>query len=626
MLRIDQLSHAIAGRPLLEACSVVIPAGHKVGLVGRNGTGKTTLFRLITGDIEPDSGTLSVPRGARIGTVAQEAPGGPTSLIDTVLAADTERVALLDEAERASDPARIAEIQLRLADISAHTAEARASQILAGLGFDAEAQRRPTSAFSGGWRMRVALAGVLFAEPDLLLLDEPTNYLDLEGTIWLETYLARYPHTVIVISHDRGLLNRAVDHILHLSRKTLTLYRGGFDQFDAEYRARAALDAAAARKQEAARAHMQAFVDRFRYKASKARQAQSRLKMLARLQPIASMSEGTVRGFRFPEPDALSPPIIALDRASAGYDGKPVLHGLDLRIDPDDRIALLGANGQGKSTLAKLIAGRLAPIDGARVTSNRLRIGFFAQHQAEDLDTGATPLDVLSRAMPGKPPAAVRATLADGGIGADIATTRIGELSGGQKSRMAMLLATLDRPHLVILDEPTNHLDIDSRAALIEALAGFGGAVILISHDPHLVECVADSLWLVDGGRVRRFDGDMSDYRDYLLARGATTAPSRQASAERKAETPPRPRSPSRQDHARLRAELRRAEDRVATIEDLLARIDERLADPDLHGQSDAPQRLAQLNAKRSEAARALVRAEELWEAAQRDLDRAADT
>lgn len=622
MLQITNLSHAIVGRPLLEDCSVTIPAGHKVGLVGRNGTGKTTLFKLILGELDPDMGSISIPRGARMGTVAQEAPGGATSLLDTVLEADTERASLLAEAETATDPSRISDIQLRLADIESHSAEARAAQILQGLGFDHAAQMRPTSEFSGGWRMRVALAGVLFARPDLLLLDEPTNYLDLEGTIWLETYLAKYPHTVITISHDRGLLNRAVTHILHLSLKKLTLYTGNFDQFDAEYRARLAQDEAHNKKQETQRAHMQSFVDRFRYKASKARQAQSRLKMLERLSPIASMDEGGVRGFRFPDPEELSPPIVNLSEATVGYDGKAILKKLTLRIDQDDRIALLGANGQGKSTLSKLIAGRLAPMDGKLAKTNKLRIGYFAQHQAEDLDAALTPIETLQARLPGQLPPKLRAILADGGIGQEIATTKVGELSGGQKSRLAMLLATLDKPHLVILDEPTNHLDIDSRAALIEALAGYKGAVILVSHDPHLVEHVADRLWLVDTGAVRPFDGDMSDYRDYLLARNAPDTKAGQRAAGKPA-AKPKPKQPPKSDLARLRAELRKAEERVEKLEQMLGQIDEKLADPALHKSVHAPERLAKLNTKRAEAQNALQRAEKLWEEAQSHLDQA---
>ena len=614
MLTIENLSHAIVGRPLLEDCSVTIPAGHKVGLVGRNGTGKTTLFRLILGELDPDLGNISIPKGARIGTVAQEAPGGPTSLIDTVLEADTERAALLAEAETAADPARISDIQLRLADIESHSAEARAAQILQGLGFDHAAQARPTSEFSGGWRMRVALAGVLFARPDLLLLDEPTNYLDLEGTIWLESYLAKYPHTVITISHDRGLLNRAVTHILHLSLKKLTLYTGTFDQFDAEYRAKLAQDEAANKKMEARRAHMQAFVDRFRYKESKARQAQSRIKMLARLKPIASMDEGGVRGFRFPDPEELSPPIVNLADTTVGYDGTPILKKLNLRIDQDDRIALLGANGQGKSTLSKLIAGRLAPMDGKLSKTGKLRIGFFAQHQAEDLDAALTPLETLQARLPDLLPPKLRAILADGGIGQEIATTTVGELSGGQKSRLAMLLATLDKPHLVVLDEPTNHLDIDSRAALIEALAAYKGAVILVSHDPHLVEHVADRLWLVDKGGVAPFDGDMSDYRTYLLSRGAP---------EPKSAPKPKPKQAPKSDLARLRADLRKAEERVETLEAMRAQIDEKLSDPALHQSVHAPERLSKLNQKRTEVETALTRAEKLWEQAQDRLDHA---
>ena len=619
MLTIRTLSHAIAGKPLFEECSVTVPGGHRVGIVGRNGTGKTTLFRLILGDLEPDLGDISIPEGTKIGTVAQEVPGGPESLIAVVLAADTERAALLAEAETADDPARIAEIQIRLQDIGAHSAEARAASILRGLGFSAEDQLRPTSEFSGGWRMRVALAGVLFAEPDLLLLDEPTNYLDLEGTIWLETYLAKYPHTVMIISHDRGLLNRTANHILHLSQKKLTLYRGNFDQFDQEYRAKAAQSAAAAKKQEAHRAHMQAFVDRFRYKASKARQAQSRLKMLAKLEPIASLSEGAVRGFRFPNSEELSAPLLALDSVTAGYGDTPILKKLDLRIDPDDRIALLGANGQGKSTLAKTISGLLPLLSGKRVNSAKLRIGFFQQHQMDNLDPDRTPLEELGALRPGVLPPKLRAILADGGIGADIASTKIAALSGGQKARLALLLITLDAPHLVILDEPTNHLDMESREALVSALTEYEGAVILVSHDPHLVSCVADRLWLVDQGRVAPFDGDMEAYRAYLLkARGAAHDGKPENGAPK-----PAKKTVAKVTVASLRDEVKKSEERVEKLEDMLSQIDARLADPDVHSSADAADRLEKLNKKRAEVVAALQRAEDLWVSAQERLDRA---
>lgn len=518
MLTIRNLGFSLAGRPLFEDASAAIPTGHKVGLVGRNGTGKSTLFRLIRGELHPDSGEIETPKRARIGGVAQEVPSGPTSLLDTVLAADTERARLLAEAGTATDAHRIAEIQTRLADIDAHSAEARAATILAGLGFDAEAQQRPCSAFSGGWRMRVALAAVLFSEPDILLLDEPTNYLDLEGTLWLENFLARYPHTVLVISHDRQLLNRAVSGILHLHDRKLTYYQGDYDTFDETRRARIAVAEAEARKQEAQRAHMQSFVDRFRAKATKARQAQSRLKALAKLKPIIVERDADIASFSFPDPEELSPPILRLEGAAAGYDGRAILKNLDLRIDQDDRIALLGQNGQGKSTLAKLISARLAPIAGRVIAAPKLRIGYFAQHQVDELDIDATPLGHLQRLRPAEPPAKLRARLAAGGIGAEIVTTEVGRLSGGQKARLSLLLATIDAPHLVILDEPTNHLDIESREALVQALLAYSGAVILISHDAHLIELVADRLWLVKDGRVRVFEDDMEGYRRLLLS------------------------------------------------------------------------------------------------------------
>ena len=612
MLTIRDMGFSIAGKPLFAGAAAQIPAGAHLGLVGRNGTGKTTLFRLILGDLTPDQGDIILPPRARVGTVAQEAPGDDRTLVETVLAADAERAALLTEAETATDPARIAEIQTRLVDIGAHSAEARAATILAGLGFDAAAQARPTREFSGGWRMRVALAAVLFSAPDLLLLDEPTNYLDLEGTIWLESYLARYPHTALVISHDRGLLNRAVNGILHLHDGCLTAYSGGYDTFDRVRREKLILAGAMAKKQEARRAHMQAFVDRFRYKASKARQAQSRIKMLEKMEPIAADLEGAVAPIRFPEPEELAPPLLQLDGAAAGYDGDPVLSRLNLRIDQDDRIALLGANGQGKSTLAKLIAGRMDPMAGARKASRKLRIGFFAQHQAEELVAGETSLDHIRRRRPDEHPAKLRALLAAGGTGADIAETQVAHLSGGQKARLVLTLAALDAPHMIILDEPTNHLDIESREALVQALNDFPGAVILITHDAHLIDLVADRLWLVRDGAVAPYDGDMDSYRRLLLGQAETRS-------ENGSAKPKRPPKADKKTILSLRAEVRTCEDRVEKVADMLAKIDERLADPDLYtGPAD---RFEALQRKRAEILVAQDRAEALWLDAQKRLE-----
>ena len=620
MLSISNLGFSIEGRPLFEECSVTIPGGHKVGFVGRNGTGKTTLFKLIEGALEPDHGFIKIPKGAKIGGVAQEAPASDTSLLDTVLQADRELVALKAEAETADEPGRIAEIQLRLADIDAHSAEARASAILTGLGFPHAEQSRPTKDFSGGWRMRVALASVLFARPDFLLLDEPTNYLDLEGTIWLEAYLAKYPYTVIVISHDRELLNRSVGHIMHLSGRKLTLYSGTYDMFEGQRRAKQVLAAAAAKKQEAERAHLQSFVDRFRYKASKATQAQSRIKRLEKMQPIANLIEGNVAGFSFADPDELLPPIIRLDDVDVGYGDTTILRKLNLRIDPDDRIALLGANGQGKSTLSKLLSGRLEPQKGKLHTSSKLRIGYFAQHQLDELEIGESPLEHMRALRPEEAPAKLRARLAAGGIGAEIAENPVERLSGGQKARLAMLIATIDAPHLVILDEPTNHLDIESREALIQALTAYQGAVILVAHDPHLVDCVADRLWLVNEGHVAPFTDDMEGYRRFLLsARGidkSDTAP-KEATKTKLSKTQ------RKKNLAPFREEVRKCEERVGKLEAMLTKLDGMLADPGLYEDSQIT-RLEDLNKKRSEILEAMDRAETLWLGAQERLEKEA--
>ena len=611
MLRIDDISYSIAGRPLIEHATAIIPAGHKVGLVGRNGTGKTTLFRLIRGELALETGSISMPRGARIGGVAQEVPGSEVSLLDTVLEADSERAALLAEAETASDVARIADIQTRLADIDAWSAEARAGSILRGLGFTHDEQQMPCSAFSGGWRMRVALAGVLFSRPDLLLLDEPTNYLDLEGALWLENYLARYPHTVIIVSHDRDLLNRAVGSILHLEDRKLTLYKGPYDSFAATRTARLAVAEAENRKTEARRAHLQSFVDRFRYKASKARQAQSRLKMLENLKTIATPQEAALRRFSFPEPEELSPPIISLENVAVGYDGKAVLSRLNLRIDQDDRIALLGRNGEGKSTLSKLLSGRLDAMEGKMTTSGKLRVGYFAQHQVDELHTDETPLDHIRRLRPDEAPARLRARLAGFGIGAEQAETLVGRLSGGQKARLSLMLATLNAPHLLILDEPTNHLDIESREALVEALTAYSGAVVLVSHDMHLLSLVADRLWLVSGGRVQPYNDDLEAYRKMLLAADKPAPKPRAA-----------PQRVSRDEMLALRAQVRKCEQRLDKLNDMRERLAVKLAAPELYedgkaGEAEVWQR------KYAEVMEALERAEELWMRAAGKLEQA---
>ncbi len=611
MLRIHDISYAVAGRPLFQSASAVIPDGHRVGLVGRNGTGKTTLFRLIRGELSLEGGEIEVARNARIGGVDQEVPATATSLLDTVLEADTERASLLAEAETAQDPGRIADIQSRLQDIGAWSAEARASTILKGLGFSQADQARPCSDFSGGWRMRVALAGVLFSAPDLLLLDEPTNYLDLEGSVWLETYLARYPHTVLVISHDRGLLNRSVQSILHLEDRVLTLYQGGYDRFAETRMARIAVAEAEAKKQETRRAHLQSFVDRFRYKASKARQAQARLKMIAKMAPITTPAEAALRKFTFPNPTELSPPIINMESAAVGYDGTPVLSKLTLRIDQDDRIALLGKNGEGKSTLSKLLSGKLDSLSGRVGRARKLEIGYFAQHQLDELRADETPLDHLRRERPDEPESKRRARLGGFGLGAAQAEMKAGDLSGGQKARLALMLATIDAPQLLILDEPTNHLDIESREALVEALNDYSGAVVIVSHDMHLLSLVADRLWLVENGRVAHFEEDLDAYRRKLLAEPAPKTPTEK----------PKKVKPAK-DVASLRKAVREAEARLQKVEDLRARMTEKLADPGLYDE-DRSRELADLQTKFGEIETALERAEALWIKAEERLEAA---
>jgi len=612
MLTINDLSLRIAGRLLIEHASLTLPAGTKAGVVGRNGTGKTTLFRAITGELSPETGSITLPKGTRIGQVAQEAPGTEEPLIDIVLKADVERDRLMQEAETAADPHRIAEIQTRLADIDAHSAEARAAAILAGLGFDAEAQKRPASSFSGGWRMRVALAAVLFAEPDLLLLDEPTNYLDLEGTLWLEGYLARYPHTVLLISHDRDLLNRAVNNIVHLENRKLTFWRGGYDQFARQYAEKAELQEKLRTKQEAQRKHMEAFVERFRYKASKARQAQSRLKALARLQPITAIAQESVMPFRFPNPvKQVASPIVAVSGGAVGYEpGRPVLKQLNLRIDNDDRIALLGANGNGKSTFAKLIAGRLSLETGTMTLAPGLKVSIFAQHQLDDLRPDENAHQHVRRLMPDAPESKVRARVAQFGLSTEKMDTPAKELSGGEKARLLMGLAAFDAPHLFILDEPTNHLDIDSREALVDALNTYEGAVILISHDRHLIEACADRLWLVNNGTVQPFDGDMEDYRA-LMTGGATR--NREKNEADKASKADR-----RREAAKRRAALEPLAKEIKATEGLIERMRRRLetleaqmADPGLYERDSG--KVATLAKERAELAQTIARQEEKW-------------
>jgi ATP-binding cassette subfamily F protein 3 len=630
MLRIESITYRIGGRVLFEDASAVVPVGHKLGLVGRNGSGKTTLLGLIAGRLECDAGGISLRRGAHLAQVAQEAPAGPTSLLDSVLEADVERTALLAEAETTTDPGRIAHVHTRLADIGSHTAPSRAGAILSGLGFDSVAQAQPLDSFSGGWRMRVALAATLFTEPDLLLLDEPTNYLDLEGTLWLEGYLRSYPNTILLVSHDRTLLNTAVGGILHLNHGKLTPYTGGYDRFERTRAERLAQEDAQRKKQDTQRKHMQAYVDRFRYSATKARQAQSRLKAIARLQPIAEAMRDPTVAFNFPDPGTLAPPIITIDGGAVGYEeNKPVLRDLDLRIDMDDRIALLGANGNGKSTFAKLLSKRLKLMSGRYFATGKLRVGYFAQHQVDELTAGHTALEQMRGIMRGEPDTKVRAHLGSFGLIQSKVDVKVDNLSGGEKARLVLAMMCRTVPHLMVLDEPTNHLDVDAREALIQALNDFPGALLLITHDPHLIEACADRLWLVANGRVKPFDGDVDDYRRMLLSeRGSPSSMSEPAEAK----TAPAPKvnkrdarrakAQARQGLADLRRAVRETESLMEKRAVEKAHIEEELADPAIYGGPTSD--FTELVKRRDKATRRLADAEEKWLKAQHDHDAAA--
>lgn len=613
MLHINDLSYRIEGRLLFDQATAAISDGWKVGLVGRNGSGKSTLLRLIKSAAHEESSEISIRKNRRFGSVEQEAPASSASLLETVMACDEERAALLTEAETVSDPHRIADIQIRLADINAHSAEARAAEILAGLGFDHTNQLRPCAEFSGGWRMRVALAGVLFAAPDLLLLDEPTNYLDLEGAIWLETYIKRYPYTALIISHDRDLLNNAVTHIMALEGGKLSITPGGYDTYE-QKRAEARAAAFSFRaKQDAQRRHMQSFVDRFRAKASKAKQAQSRLKALERMSEVAAPLEERTTPFHFPNPKLMAPPIVRIVDADLGYEtGAPVLTKVNLRLDQDDRIAILGANGEGKSTLVKAIAGRITPLSGNVYKHKKLNIAYFAQHQIDELKPKQSAYDHVRELVPDYTEAQTRAATARLGFGPDKADTVVEKLSGGEKARLLLGLITFNGAHLLILDEPTNHLDIDSRAALAEALNDYKGAVVLITHDAHLAEAIADRLWLVKDGVAQTYGGDLEDYRTIILAAGKT------APRDKSNKTQSNERMQARRTNAAARDALKplkrvseAKEVRVDELNAILKRLDVALADPTLYEKDVA--RVTKLSKERAALLSAIEKAEEAW-------------
>jgi ATP-binding cassette subfamily F protein 3 len=619
MLTINALTVRLGGRAILDRATASLPARSRTGLIGRNGAGKSTLMKVMIGQLEADEGGIEMPRKTRVGYIAQEAPSGTATPFDTVLAADVERAELLEQSETVTDPDRLGDIHERLIAIDAYTAPARAARILIGLGFDEDMQGQPLDSFSGGWKMRVALAALLFSNPDLLLLDEPSNHLDLEATMWLESFLKSYPGQLVVISHERDLLNNVVDHILHLEGGKVTLYPGGYDDFERQRAERAAQLAAAKAAQDAQRAKLQDYVARNSARASTAKQAQSRAKQLAKMQPIAALSEDPSLAFDFPSPDELRPPLITLDLASVGYTpGKPILQRLNLRIDPDDRIALLGRNGNGKTTLARLLAAQLTPMDGAMAATGKMRVGYFTQYQVEELDGGDTPLEHMTRVMAGKTQGAVRAQLGRFGFSGNKATTQVAKLSGGERARLALALITRDAPHMLILDEPTNHLDVDAREALVQALNGFDGAVILVSHDRHMLELTADRLVLVDNGTARDFDGSMDDYVAFIL--GKSSEKERGGSkADRKEDR--KAAAAAREAAAKVKKAVSDAEADLAKYEVVLTAIDRAMFDPVGAANEYKGLTMSELSQRRGKIVAAQEAAEARWVEASEALE-----
>ncbi len=620
MLNLNGITVRLGGRTILDRATAALPPYGRVGLIGRNGAGKSTLMKVMIGSLEADDGSLEMPKGTRIGYIAQEAPAGDSTPFDTVLAADTERAALMIESEQEGlDPDRMAEVHERLIAIDAYTAPARASRILVGLGFDEEMQGRPLDSFSGGWKMRVALASLLFSQPDLLLLDEPSNHLDLEATLWLENFLKGYPAMMVVISHERDLLNNVVDHILHLENGQVTLYAGGYDSFERQRAERAAQLAAAKAAQDAQRAKLQDYIARNSARASTAKQAQSRAKALARMQPVQAMVDDPTLSFDFPSPDELKPPLVTLDLASVGYSaGNPVLERLNLRIDPDDRIALLGRNGNGKTTLARLLAAQLTPMDGAMQSSGKMRVGYFTQYQVEELDGDDTPLEHMTRQMKGATPGAVRAQLGRFGFSGAKATTKVGKLSGGERARLALALITRDAPHMLILDEPTNHLDVDAREALVQALNEYEGTVVLVSHDRHMLELTADRLVLVDGGTATEFSGTIEDYTDFILGKG----PSKEKVSKADRKEDKKAAAAAREAQAKLKREVSDAEADLAKLEVVLSAIDRAMFDPASAANEYKNLTMGELSQRRGKIVAAQEAAEARWVAASEALEK----
>lgn len=617
MLHVNNLTVRIAGRKIIDRASFALRKGSKTGLVGRNGCGKSTLFRAIIGELPIESGEVALRPGARLGSVDQEAPGGAQSAAEQVQFYDQELTELPLREKHATSPEEIAQIQTRLYDIEAHTAASRAASILSGLGFSEKDQSRACSEFSGGWRMRIALAGMLFAQPDLLLLDEPSNYLDLEGVVWLENHLRSYRRTLLLISHDRDLLNAVPGQILYLRQGKTSLWNGGYDQFEKARAEKLRLDLSLKAKQDAQARHLQSFVDRFRYKESKARQAQSRLKRLAKMTPILVEKNQPVPPFLFTASTRkLASPLIRFEKVAVGYDPeKPVLSGIELRLDHDDRIALLGRNGAGKSTFAKLVAGKLSPQTGNIFKHKRLEIGWFAQHQLDALHPQKTAYDHICEMMPEATEAQKRAMLGQFGLSVENADLATEKLSGGEKARLLLNLIAFSGPHILILDEPTNHLDMESCEALIHALLEYPGAVILISHDRRMVELLADRYWIACDGGLERYKGDLTDYRSEILRGNKQTA---EKANDRKAKAlAGGHKAQARRHKAELRAQLDPYKKRVALtekeleiIESRMNTVDEWLGDPNNQGDLEAQKTKS---VARARLLKEYAQAEEKW-------------
>ncbi|MET0363832.1 MAG: ABC-F family ATP-binding cassette domain-containing protein [Sphingobium sp.] len=623
MLNITDITVRLGGRTILDGATAKLPPRGRIGLIGRNGAGKSTLVRVIADMLEPDTGSIDMPRGSRLGYIAQEAPGGDATPFETVLAADTERAALLEESETSHDPDRLGEVHDRLMAIDAYTAPSRAAQILVGLGFDEEAQHRPLESFSGGWRMRVALASLLFSAPDLLLLDEPSNHLDLEAVLWLEDFLISYPATILLVSHERDFLNNVVDHILHLSGGKLTLYPGGYDAFERQRAERQAQLASARAKQQAQREHLQEYIAKNSARASTAKQAQSRAKALARMQPIAELIDDPSLSFNFPNPDELRPPLITLDLASVGYGETPILQRLNLRLDPDDRIALLGRNGNGKTTLARLLAAQLKPMDGAMNASGKMRVGYFTQYQVEELDRTETPLQHMTSLMKGATQGAVRGQLGRFGFSGDKATTMVGKLSGGERARLALALITRDAPHMLILDEPTNHLDVDAREALIQALNDYSGAVVIVSHDRHMLEMTADRLVLVDQGTAKEFDGSIENYIQLILSKDGGKGGKNEGGKADKGNKKDQRRAAAeaREKYQELSKRAKKAETELARLTDGRSALDKAMFDPSTAPAGLANLGMSELMKRRAEMDSKIEAAEAAWMEASEALE-----